>query len=55
MEMKWVTLLEQVELLEDKKASSLVCQLEWKKLSSGMTNNKFFCQLLSGYEDFKEV
>lgn len=50
MEMKQVEL---VELLQGKKAFSSVCELEWKKLNSGMGKNT--CQLLSGYKDFKEV
>lgn len=39
MEMKWVGL---VELLQGKKASGFVCELEWKKLNSGMRKNIIF-------------
>lgn len=55
MEMKWVGL---VELLQDKKASSFVCELEWKKLNSGMGKNSLsisFCQDKSISKAFKEV
>lgn len=51
MEIKWVGL---VELVESEKASSLSRQLQWKKLNSGMKKN-IMCQLLSEYEDFKEL
>lgn len=39
MEMKHVGL---VELLQGKKASSFVCELEWKKLNCGMEKNRIF-------------
>lgn len=48
MEMKLVGL---VELLQGRKASSFVCELEWKKLNCGMGKNTVF--LVSFCKDTK--